>query len=400
MKLRVLFFLSILCWVCHPVQAQTENDSIPSDTVAADSLEISLMTCGQAPMVYALYGHTAIRVRNLNTGEDRAFNYGSFDMSAPFFVPKFIFGIMDYELGCSTFEEFAYRYSCWGTDITQQVLNLTPQEKDRMLSRLVENYKPENRGYRYNFIYDNCCTRPRDIVEEIVDGSVVYPTDSVAVTYRDLVHHYNNPWPWSKFAIDLVFGQEADQVLTLRQHEFLPEYLMQHFDKCVIKDKSGAERPLVLSTSVINAQFPFDNSKEFFLSPMQCAIIWLVLSLLILGYEIWRKRLLWGYDIPVFLTQGGAGLIVFLLFFFSDHPTVGSNWLILLLNPIPLFYLPWMICKGRKRKKDLYHTINMYFLVLFLLSLTIIPQNIPLEIIPLSLVLLTRSVSHVLLCKK
>lgn len=365
-----------------------------------DSLEISLLTCGAGPEVYALYGHTALRVRDLEQGGDFVFNYGTFNMNAPYFIPKFTLGLMDYELGGSSYQEFAYRYSRQGIAVTHQVLNLMPDEARRMLQKLQENYQPENREYRYNFIYDNCSTRPRDILEASLDGQLVYRGDSVPVTYRQMLHRFNEMWPWSELGVDLVLGAEADRILTLRQQEFLPSYLMDHLAHSVIRGDDGRVRPVVKQTFTVEAAGVLDDSPEFPLSPMQCALLLLGIVLALSLWEILRRRLLWGLDLVLFLAQGLTGVLVFILFFFSDHPTVGSNWLILLFNPIPLFYLPVMIIKGIKHQRDRYHLVNVVFLTLFILFFKTIPQDIPLVVVPLALTLWVRSVNHLLLCKK
>ena len=247
------------------LKAQTLDTKFeePDSTIAQDSIQISLLTCTPGPQVYALYGHMAIRYQNLLSGDDFVFNYGTFDMSAPFFIPKFVLGLMDYQLGGVPYEYFHRHYSGDGADIIAQVLNLTPEEEVKLMNLLLENYKPENREYRYNFLYDNCATRPRDILEKCVDGEIVYSQDTIQATYRMLLHEFNDRWPWSKLGVDLVLGAEADRLINARQKDFLPSYLMEHFNQAVILDGNGAKRPLVKSVNVDKATFPLDERPEF-----------------------------------------------------------------------------------------------------------------------------------------
>ena len=58
----------------------------------------------------------------------------------------------------------SWNYKKWGSSITEQVLNLTADEKRQLQTALSINLKPENKVYRYNYFYDNCtavlCAKP------------------------------------------------------------------------------------------------------------------------------------------------------------------------------------------------------------------------------------------------
>lgn len=393
----LIFLASFFMMKAQMLDTKLDNQN---DVVASDSIKISLLTCTPGPEVYALYGHMAIRYQNLLSGEDFVFNYGTFDMNAPYFIPKFALGLMDYQLGGVPYEYFHGHYSNDGADIIAQVLNLTPEEEIKLMNLLIENFKPENREYRYNFLYDNCATRPRDILEKCVDGEIVYSQDTIKSTYRTLLHEFNDRWPWSKLGVDLALGAEADRPVNARQKEFLPSYLMEHFNKAVIRDGSGKERPLVREVNVDKAISPLDETPEFILSPMACALIFLAISLLVSICEFFRKKIAWWYDLCIFLAQGLTGIILFILVFLSEHPCTSSNWLIVLFNPIPLFFLPRIISRGRCLRSDLYHIIYGVILTLFIIFFGLIPQNIPLTVLPLALILLMRHTSHFILCRK
>lgn len=133
--------------------------------VIPDSIRISLLTCASGEEIYSLFGHTAIRYENYTRGIDAVFNYGIFNFNAPNFILRFALGETDYQLGVTDYERFAAEYYYLERDVWQQELNLTVQEKEKLVMLLEENYRPENRIYRYNFFYDNCATRPRDLIE-------------------------------------------------------------------------------------------------------------------------------------------------------------------------------------------------------------------------------------------
>lgn len=125
-----------------------------------DSIRLSLLTCAPGEEIYSLFGHTAIRYENSSQGIDVVFNYGLFSFNTPNFIFRFSLGETDYQLGATDYERFAAEYAFFGRSVWQQTLNLTDEEKTELIRLLQENYRPENRVYRYNFFYDNCATRP------------------------------------------------------------------------------------------------------------------------------------------------------------------------------------------------------------------------------------------------
>ena len=211
-----------------------------------DSIRLSLLTCAPGEEIYSLFGHTAIRYENPSQGIDVVFNYGLFSFNTPNFIFRFSLGETDYQLGVTDYEHFAAEYAFYGRSVWQQTLNLTDEEKTKLIQLLQENYRPENRVYRYNFFYDNCATRPRDKIEESIAGKVVYPTEPQdgSRTFRDIVHQYCKGHPWACFGIDLCIGSEADQPITQRQMMFAPFYLMDAFDGAQIFTDTYS-RPLV-----------------------------------------------------------------------------------------------------------------------------------------------------------
>ena len=159
--IRTVYIFTFCVILQLPAKAQKYDP-----LVYMDSVEFSLLTCSPHEEVYSLYGHTALRYRDLHQGKeaDFVFNWGVFNFNAPHFVARFVFGLTDYELEMAPFSVFCKYYQHWGSSVTEQVLNLTAEEKLTLNVALEENYQPENRVYRYNYFYDNCSTRPRDIM--------------------------------------------------------------------------------------------------------------------------------------------------------------------------------------------------------------------------------------------
>ncbi len=370
-----------------------------------DSIRISLLTCDSGEEIYSLFGHTAIRYENPERGIDAVFNYGIFSFNTPNFILRFALGETDYQLGVNSYERFSSEYAYYGRDVWQQNLNLNPGEKERLVSLLEENYQPENRIYRYNFFYDNCATRPRDQIENAINGTLQYAdnmTDSnMGISFRDIIHQYTKGHPWSRFGIDLCIGSEADRPINRRQMMFAPFYVKDFFDKAEIIDNEGNRRPLVRDEEkIVNVEFRAENATSEGITPMQAALLLFMVVVAATIYGIKHRKSLWGIDLFLFFAAGVAGCILAFLAVFSQHPAVSSNYLLFVFHPLHLFCLPWMINKVRKQRKSKYMILNCIVLTLFILLWAIIPQRFDLAVLPLALCLLIRSASNLILTYK
>ena len=383
------FIFCLFMGVAFSVQSQS-----------TDSIRFSLLTCAPGTEIYSLFGHTAIRYENYTRRIDVVFNYGMFSFNTPNFIFRFVAGETDYQLGITPYSYFEAEYAMRGSSVYQQVLNLTQSEKKRLLTILENNYLPENRIYRYNYFYDNCTTRARDKIEECIEGKVVYPDSLSGKSYRSIVHEFTAGSPWDEFGIDLCLGAEADKEINKRQQMFSPFYMKYYASNAYIVDAGGTRRPLILDETKIVDVEPEEVQPGFILSPLMCGALFLALCV-VMAWGQWKtQRIWWGWDIVLYGLQGLAGCIIAFLFFFSVHPTVGSNWLLILFNPIPLLYLPFMVYKAVKRKKDYYHVGNMVYLTLFITILPFCGQEFNLTVLPLALGLLVTSASHVLVLNK
>ena len=366
-----------------------------------DSIRLSLLTCAPGEEIYSLFGHTAIRYENSSQGIDVVFNYGLFSFNTPNFIFRFSLGETDYQLGATDYERFAAEYAFFGRSVWQQTLNLTDEEKTELIRLLQENYRPENRVYRYNFFYDNCATRPRDKIEESIAGKVIYPAEPQdgSLTFRDIVHQYCKGHPWARFGIDLCIGSEADQPITQRQMMFAPFYLMDAFDGAQIKGDS-IQRPLITANELVVDATPEPDESDWMPTPLQCSLLLFILTAAATIYGIRRRTGLWGIDLFLFGIAGIVGCVLAFLALFSQHPAVSSNFLLLVFHPGQLLFLPYIIYCVRKGKKCWYLTLNLAVLTLFISLFWLMPQKFNPAVLPLAASLWIRSASHLILMYK
>ncbi len=369
---------------------------------ADDSLKVSLLTCSPGTQTYQLYGHTGLRVADPARNLDVVFNYGVFDFRKPHFAWRFVLGECDYELAPYPFETFMREYRVRGSSVTEQTLALTTEEKMRLYRDLIVAIRPENKTYRYNFLTANCTTKARDMIEQAVEGHIVYEEADEKWTYRQLLHRYTEGYSWSEQGNDILLGAECDTLLTDRAAQFLPEQLMAYVDKARIFDDEGNRRPLVSQTTVLleeNAELlhPASDKDKFpWLTPFVAGMIALALALLVMVIEYLTRRMWWLFDVLLMTLQGLAGVLLCFMFLFSQHPTVDSNWQVWVFNPLPLLCIAWVVRCARRRKTCLYHYINALWLALFVVFSLWISQDFSAMTLPLALTLLTRPISYYL----
>lgn len=380
LKVRALCLLAL----CFAFLAPTRAGAYTS-LEYMDSVEFSLLTCSPHEEIYSLYGHTALRYHDLHHDkqQDMVFNWGIFNFQKPHFVLRFVFGLTDYELGLSDYERFCSYYRRWGSSVTEQVLNLTAEEKLRLNDALEKNYQPENRVYRYNYFYDNCSVRPRNLIEQSISGRVVYePRQDYTPSFRQMIHAKGGHHPWAMFGNDMLLGVRADLKTSREEQEFLPDNLLYDFDHAQISGTDGSWRPLVSSRRLAVPPGVQLIERDFPLSPLECAVMLLVLSVIFFLWEWQRRKTFKYWDAALMLLTGLAGCVLFVMVF-SQHPTTSLNLQLLLVNPVHLFYLPAVL----RRHKTRYWWVLLIMVTLFLAGSLIQDYAEGLEILALCLLL-------------
>jgi len=330
-----------------------------------DSVEISLITCSPHNEIYSLYGHSALRVRDVSApGYDFAFNWGVFNPRTSNFTLLFALGITNYELGYTNFRDFCQYYRRWGCRIDLQVINLTREEKTAVMRQLGHNLEPQNLVYRYNIFYDNCSTRPRDIIERAIAGKIDYkpaPNDN-ATTYRSLIHRYNKDHRWSAMGIDLLLGLHADKPLSAREQQFLPKELHDDFTQATVERADGRQ-PLVAVETAIESPHEQQAQQPTRFTPTVAATLLLIATLVISFLEWWRHRSLHLFDLVLAIARGAAGCVLVMMIF-SQHPTTSLNLQLLVLNPLPMLFIPAIL----KHRKSKWYVIDLVLTTAFIIG--------------------------------
>lgn len=377
-----LIFLLVFCFIA----LHHHNPAL------AQNYQISLITCDPGEELYTTFGHSAIRVLDRDSGQDLVFNYGTFDPNTPFFYVKFSRRTLDYQLSVTTFDRFLIEYNYFRRSVREQVLDLSSGQTEEVMAFLRTNYQPENRKYRYDFFYDNCATRIRDLFETVLGENLDWnePKTGEEKTFRQLIDEYVYPLPWSDLGIDLALGSVIDSEASEREKLFLPDYMEAAFGRAEIV-RDGPRRSLVKENHVIY-DFPLrEGGTPFWLNPF--FVFWAVAIIVgiftYLGFK--RKRLYLGMDMALFGILGVLGIVIVYLWFLTDHSQTKLNWNLLWAFPSHLVLAYGLASKPNRPWVKKYLLFALILADLALIVWIFGLQSFHMSILPLLLAIILRS---------
>ncbi len=319
-------------------------------------LTVNLLTMGNGTEVWENFGHSAIWLHDNATGRDTVFNWGVFNMRAPNFILHFLQGLMVYSMGGDRLDQVLFAYRYWNRSVTAQELDLSPAQKDSLVAIINTNAQPENIHYRYDYFVENCATRPRDILDRVLGGQLRVGADSLSGTsYRWHALRLMQGDKPLVLGVNIGLGQPSDREITKWQEMFLPRKLHDWVATRQVKDSTGALHPLVKSERVIfQASRPPEPS-----TPPRFAWLWpagAVLGILLaaLGYAARKPGAGRVTAATVFAVWAAAcgilGVLLTILWAWTDHRFAHSNENLLLFNPLWLILavtLPMSVLRGR-----------------------------------------------------
>lgn len=298
--------------------------------------EISILTCSPGAELYSLFGHTAIRVEDPASGTDVVFNYGTFDFHTPYFYWKYAKGLLPYQLTISEYPAFLVSYQRDNRSVYSQRLKLDSLQKQKLFDLLLENYRPEHRSYLYNFLFDNCTTRSRDIVLKSLADSVQWNIPDADKSFWNLLDEYLRVSPWVQWGIHSILGQRGNREATIFEYMFLPDYLMYGLDTAIYEGGRLAENKEILYEAIEQ-----DHSTPWYFSPLFVFAVGVVL-LIVLLQTCKAAWLFYAVASAFFLFSGALGVLIVFLGAFTAHPITAPNWNILWANPLNLLVIPFL----------------------------------------------------------
>jgi hypothetical protein len=370
----------------------------PAVVALSDSSVVSLITILPGRKLYSLFGHTILRVRDPVAGLDAGFNFGTFDFpespaGGAAFVARFAYGRLDYQLSASgaPLRAVAWYWEQEGRPSIEQTLDLTLAQRRELFRALVENARPENRSYRYDFFFDNCATRPRDVIESVAGDGLRSRLAEPAESFRRLLDPYLVERPGLDLAMDVGLGPPADREASARDALFLPEWLMRWVAAARIEGPEGT-RSLVSRTDTL-AWAPGAAERER--APDWPRVLFWLLAIAgawttIRDLRVGRPMRRW-LDGTLFTALGAAGIVLAFLVFVSIHAVTKGN--LNLMWAIPFHVIPgFALLRGRRRRwLRPYMLATLALLVVFLAGWPVWPQEIPGTVLPVVLLAAARA---------
>lgn len=356
-------------------------------------LRISLLTCSPGAELYSAFGHTAIRVSDPQRGMDLVFNYGTFNDEDPDFYLNFTKGLMNYALSCYPFENFMEEYNYEQRGVTEQVLNLSCEEKIRLFEALRINTLDENRFYNYYFHTDNCTTRARDIITSNSSSPIIFKNilPEEKPSYRNLIHEYLDKGEqyWSKLGIDILLGSNLDKKVDNQKAMFLPDYLARGFEHAETKGHS-----LVSATAtLLPVMLSIDNTGLF--TPLILFSFIFLVVLVLSFYSKTRSSRLWlVFDLLFFFALGLLGVLLCTLWLVRIDDVCRNNYNLLWALPVHIVTPFLLLTKHTNRFTMCFRIICLICLIILLLWF-IIPQQLNTAVLPLIGVIFLRSYARV-----
>lgn len=342
-------------------------------------LRISVLTCSPGQELYSTFGHTAIRIIDSIRGTDIVYNYGTFDFDDPDFYTKFIRGKLDYFLSVSGMPEFMYEYQSEKRSVTEQVLNLPDSKQLLIQSALATNLSGPSRYYKYDFLYNNCTTRIRDILISYAGLNARERLTTPGASFRDMIHEYlfQGNEPWSQLGIDILLGSPTDKKPDINASMFLPDYLMKGI---------AASPGLVKATHLLNTGATTTESYynwPLVISGITCLIIWIIT---LLPFPKLSRIL----DSIIFALTGLLGLLLIFMWVGTDHAACKGNYNLLWAFPPNLVsaVLVW----SKKRHLKNYFTVSGIIFLVTAAAWFWLPQQLNIAFLPLTVLLLFRCI--------
>lgn len=390
---KYILALVVAIVVATGVMAQTES-GLGNDSLVP---RVSLVTCHAGSVMYELCGHTAIRVQVGD--EDLAVNYGLFEFQSDNFALKFLKGETDYRVGAYPFEFFLRNYKRENRRVVEQELNMTPEQAWTVVSLLGENMRPENCVYRYNYVKNNCATKPVAVIEAAYGDTINFSEPAVDgryQTFREEMRYFHKNYAWYQFGIDLALGSGIDYVLSTREKMFAPEALESMMRGATVTDTSGKKVEVVKRETVLNegspAQLP---PTPWWASPMSVCTMLFVAVMAFTVRDLRRGKVTRWVDTVLYGLCGVAGMLLSFLVFVSVHEATSPNWNIVWLNPLGLISAVGVWLKKLKPVVMWYHFANFAVLIILMAGWKLTGQVINWAFVPIISCLVLRSASYV-----
>lgn len=374
-------YLILFCLSIHSLYCVNKTEGTKT---SSEETKVSIISIGEGSSLADAFGHTGIRV--ISNGNDIVFNFGVYDFSAPNFYSNFVKGRPVYKLAVQKYEKFKDGYIYQNRYLVEHELNISEESKMNIIDLLVNNSRPENKYYTYDYLRDNCSTRVADIL--IDDTNNKFRDDKLEsealFTYRELIHEKISENSWAALGIDLCLGAIIDKKISVRETFFIPEKLMKYMDGLIIDYSKPITKNIIFlpdSPSKYNEEFP----KPFLVNSIISLFI-ILLTYFNFKNSSWNRSI----DFIIYLFSGLVGVLIIYLWFFSNHFASAQNFNFLWAFPLNLAVVFALIKKTPPLWTINFVKLNIILLILLFIHWITGVQKYNITLLPIFISLLVR----------
>jgi hypothetical protein len=340
--LKKILFLIVFCWSIQIGYAQ--------HIFLSKEAKASVLTCGTGNEIYALFGHTAIRITDTANGIDIVYNYGAFDFDTSNFALKFVKGNLQYFAVANSYADFIANYTYEQRSVYEQVLNISALQKQQLFDNLNESLQLENREYTYKFIDKNCTSMAVEIINHSLNQTIIVKKGDTDKSYRTILYPYFNNHFYEQLGTSIIFGTKTDQLGTAI---FLPFELKKSLDQVKLNQLPIVKENNTLLEFKPEPHFSWWNNPYTYLFFLGC---------ILLLNKKWSDTL-------YLASMGILGIAFTILGLYSTHLELGNNYNTLVFNPALIALLAFAKAKNKKGIQFTFW-FNCIALVLYAIVLT------------------------------
>ena len=374
-------YLILFCLSIHSLYCINKTEGTKT---SFEEAKVSIISIGEGSCLADAFGHTGIRV--ISNGNDIVFNFGVYDFSAPNFYSNFVKGRPVYKLAVQNYENFKDGYLYQNRYLVEHELNMSEESKMNIIDLLINNSRPENKYYTYDYLRDNCSTRVADIL--IDDTNNKFRVDKLEseaiITYRELIHEKISENSWAALGIDLCLGAIIDKKISVRETFFIPEKLMKYMDELMMDYSKPITKNIIFSPdspSKYNEEFP-----KPFLVNLIISLLIILLTYFNFKNNSWNRSI----DFIIYLFSGLIGVLIIYLWFFSNHFASAQNFNFLWAFPFNLVVVFALIRKTPPMWTINFVKLNIILLILLFIHWTTGVQKYNITLLPIFISLLVR----------
>lgn len=360
-------FKKIFCFALLIVSMSSFGQNI----ILSKNTRASIITCDTGNESYSLFGHTAIRITDLENNLDLVYNYGAFDFATPNFVAKFTKGDLQYFAVVNAFPDFMNQYTYEQRSVYEQELIVPLVYKQKLFDNLSSALASSESYYTYKFIDKNCTSMVVEILNKTLGSQIIIKKTDTDKTYRSILYPYFDNSFYEKLGTSIIFGKKVDEYgtkifLPLELHKSLKQIKFENHPLC-------NESKTLLEFKKEIPSFWWDSIYTYAL------FLGLILIL--------NKK---SIDLFYLILMGFLGLFFGFIGLYSFHEELAYNYNILLFNPALLVLFYFMLRKNRKWIINLcvFNILSMVVYLIIMINKAHLLIVLPLVIT--SLILLTK----------